>query len=132
VKWLSRILMLLSVATIITHSSIAHHHHEDLTTLAHHDHDSHHNNKSHDHNNSDDNDNQHNFFSFVQLDEDFIPSKYGKLSIEVPVLYLLTPITTLRLSELRVITKTFFGYYREYPPPICISSNLFSRPPPIC
>jgi hypothetical protein len=124
--------MLLAVATIISHNTIAHHHHEEIKPFVHHDHETHHDNHSHDYDSPDDNVNGHNVFSFAQLDEDFLPAKYGKLSIELPVIYLLTPVITFELIKLHVSTKTLFGYYREYPPPVWSSHNLFSRPPPVC
>ena len=83
----------MAVATIICHISRAHHH-EQIKSFIHHDHESHHDDHSHDYDSSDDNVNDHNVFSFLQLDEDFLPSKYGKLSIELPVIYLLTPFIT--------------------------------------
>jgi hypothetical protein len=124
--------MLVAVATIISHNSIAHHHHEDMKPFVQHDLQHHHDNTSHDHDNHNEGDSQHNIFSFAQLDEDYLPTKYQKVSIEVPILYLLTPLITFKLHQLHENTKTHFGYYREFPPPAWSSSNHFSRPPPAC
>lgn len=131
-KWLYKILMLVAVATIVGHGSMPHHHHLNIQAVAHHhehlenlglepDH-HHHNQGKEDH---------HNIFSFAQLDEDFVHSQFSKTNIDLPVLYLLTPIITFHLQEIKQQSKTQFGCYREFPPPGKFISSLFSRPPPL-
>ncbi len=124
--------MLVAVATIVGHTTLPHHHHELIEALAHHN--DHHEDEStdtdhHDHeqNKKDD----HNIFSFAQLDEDFVPSQFSKVSLDLPILYLLTPVLTYRFKQLNENSKNHFVCYREFPPPGSYSSNLFSRPPPV-
>jgi hypothetical protein len=123
--------MLVAVATIVGHSSMPHHHHVDIQALAHHD--DHHKDKgkdTHHHDHEQKEKDHHNIFSFAQLDEDFLPSQFSKANIDLPILYLLTPVISFQLNKLKEQSKTHFGYYREFPPPDNYSSNLFSRPPP--
>jgi hypothetical protein len=125
--------MLVAVVTILGHSSMPHHHHDIIEALAHHHH-------HHDENDTDpghhvqeqQTEDHHNIFSFAQLDEDFLPSQFSKAGIDLPILYLLTAVITYQFSKWGEQSKTHFGYYREFPPPIDYSSNLFSRPPPAC
>jgi hypothetical protein len=111
------------------HNSVVHHHHDDIVTIGHdneahaHDVDSHEQENRHDA--------PHNMFSYAQLDEDYLPAKFHKLTIELPVLYLPTRIVTITIHTAEQ-SKTLFGYYREFPPPLWLSSNHFSRPPPGC
>jgi hypothetical protein len=123
--------MLVAVAKIVGHNSLPHHHHINMPALAHHD--DHHEDEgtaTDHHYHEQDNEDHHNIFSFAQLDEDFLPSQFSKANIDLPILYLLTPVITFQLQQLKEQSKTHFGYYREFPPPDKYSSNLFSRPPP--
>jgi hypothetical protein len=125
--------MLLSVAMIISHNSIAHHHHnENMQPFVQHDLQHHHDNSTHDHEHNEESDSQHNIFSFAQLDEDYLPSQFGKISLDLPVLYLITPAITLKLDRLKECSKIYFAFREEISPPHHYSSNLFSRPPPGC
>ena len=72
------------------------------------------------------------FFSFAQLDDCFLPSQFSKVSIDLPVLFLLTPTIRFQLNQLAERSKVQVGYYKEFPPPIDYLSHLFSRPPPTC
>jgi hypothetical protein len=123
--------MLVAVATIVWHSSMPHHHHEEIKKLAHQD--DHHEDEStdtHHHDHEQREEDHHNIFSFAQLDEDFLPSQFSKASIDLPLLYVLTPVITFELNKLKEKSKNDFGYYREFPPPDSYPSHLFSRPPP--
>jgi hypothetical protein len=124
--------MLVAVATIIGHHSMPHHHHEHIQLLAHHD--DHHVEEGTDIDHYDQEqsqDDHHNIFSFFQLDEDFLPTQFSKVNIDLPLLYLLTPSITFHFKQLKENSKTHFGFYREFPPPPKDHSpNLFSRPPP--
>ncbi len=121
--------MLVAVATIVGHNTLPHHHHIDIQSLAHHDCES---TDTDHHDQEQGKEDHHNIFSFAQLDDGFLPSQFSKVSIDLPVLYLQTPVITCHLAKLKENSKTHFGYYREFPPPGHYSSNLFSRPPPAC
>lgn len=129
-KWLQKILLFISVATIIGHSSLPHHHHEVIATVAHHHHHDEKETGKHQHNDDDSKDEEHNIFSFAQLDEDFFPVKIHHISIELPIVYLLTPVITYHDHLFREKSKTHFGCYKEYPPPGNYRSHLPSRGPP--
>jgi hypothetical protein len=129
IQRLFQLLMLVAVATIMGHNSLPHHHHTGKPPAAHHhDHHDHHENSGHHHHHEHNED--HNIFSFAQLDDEFRPSQFSKVNIDLPFLYLLTPVLTFHLHQVKTKTKTNFGYYREFPPPNFITSHLFSRPPP--
>lgn len=115
---LYKILFFVAVVTIVGHSNLPHLHYEDLHAIGQHHHD-------------DDDGGHHNIFSFAQLDDDFVLTKYQKLSVDLPVFYLLTPLLDYHFSQITENSKTYFNYYREFPPPgNNYLSNLFSRPPP--
>jgi hypothetical protein len=129
---LGKILMMVAVATIIGHNTLPHHHHMGMQYLIHQDDDHVHNSTSHDHYEHEENsESDHNIFSFAQLDDCFLP-QFSKVSIDLPVLFLLTPIIRFELNQLAERSKIHFGYYREFPPPVDYLSHLFSRPPPTC
>jgi hypothetical protein len=133
-KLLGKILMMVAVATIIGHNTLPHHHHMGIQYLMHQD-ENHVHKKStdidhHDHEKNSEGD--HNIFSFAQLDDCFLPSQFSKVSIDLPILFLLTPIIRFQLDWLVESSKIHFGYYKEFPPPIDYLSHLFSRPPPTC
>jgi hypothetical protein len=120
--------MLVAVATIVGHSSMPHHHYIVIQTLDQHDEEG---ANPHHHEQEQDIKDHHSIFSFAQLDEDFLPSQFSKVGIDLPILYLLTPVITYHFNKSKERSKTHFGYYREFPPPDHYSSNLFSRPPPV-
>jgi hypothetical protein len=126
-RWLHKTLMLVAVATIIGHNCMPHHHHDEIPHLSHHDEEE----KMNDHDHERNTENHHNIFSFVQLDEDFIPAKFQIVGFELPVLYLLTPEISYQLKLITSTTKAF-NYYREYPPPENYFHDLPSRAPPAC
>jgi hypothetical protein len=129
--WMYKILMLVAVATVIGHNSMPHYHHEMIEALAHLDDDHH---APHQHTNShadeQDNTNDHSIFSFAQLDDDFLPSKFSKINFELPILYVLTPAITYHFNRCNEQSKTHFGYYVEFPPPLPYSSGDLRRGPP--
>jgi hypothetical protein len=132
-KWLYKMLMLIAVATVIGHNTIPHHHdeftHEAFTH--HHDHhgDESRETTSHDHHHEGKNHDNHNIFSFAQLDKDFVNS-HGKICVDLPIFYLLAPVLTYHVNGLKLSSKNLYAFYKEFPPPGNFSSNLFSRPPP--
>jgi hypothetical protein len=124
--------MFVAVATIIGHSSLPHLHHEVSEAIAHFNHHDEEQGSESDHYDHDqDTEDHHNIFSFAQLDDNYVPGKFQNTSIELPILYLLTPVITYQLNQLKENSKPLLSYYREFPPPGDYSSNLFSRPPPI-
>jgi hypothetical protein len=121
--------MLVAVATVIGHASFPHHHHIEIQSSKQHNHHHHHDQKHHEHDH--DSSDPHNIFSFSQLDKDFLPKQFGKIIIDLPVIYLLTPFFTYHIDSFKANSKIHFGYYREYPPPDNFLPDLFSRPPPV-
>jgi hypothetical protein len=132
-KWLQKILLFIAVATIVGHSSLPHQHHADIEMVAYHDHhEKEQGTGSSYHDDDDSKDEEHSIFSFAQLDENFVPVKFQDMSIELPIIYLLSPLITYRYNLFREKSKTRFGSYKEYPPPGNCLSKLPSRgPPPI-
>ncbi len=125
--------MFIAVATIIGHSSLPHHHHEEIEAVTHHDHhDEEQRTESSHHGDDENTEDEHSIFSFAQLDENFVPVKFQDVSIEIPIVYLLTPAIIYHYNLFREKSKTHFGCYKEYPPPGNYLSKLFSRPPPAC
>lgn len=125
--------MMVAVATIIGHNTLPHHHHMGMQYLIHQDEDHVQKNTGHDHHDHEENsEGDHNIFSFAQLDDCFLPSQFSKTSIDLPVLFLLAPVIRFQLNQLAERSKIYFGYYREFPPPVDYLSHLFSRPPPTC
>ena len=121
--------MLVAVATVIGHASFPHHHHNEIQASKQHNH--HHNHDTNHHEHGHESNDSHNIFSFSQLDKDFLPTQFGNIIIDVPVVYLLTPFITYNIISIKQNTKSHFGYYREYPPPDNFLPDLFSRPPPV-
>jgi hypothetical protein len=125
-----KVVVLLAVVTIVGHSFVPHQHHQE-TNARHHDvYHSEHAKKVHHGDHEHSTQDHHGIFSFAQLDENFLP-KFGKITFDISIIYLLIPTLTVQLDKLNEKTKTHFGYYREYPPPDNYSFNLFSRPPPV-
>jgi hypothetical protein len=129
VRWINKLLMLVAVATIVGHNTLPHHHHVEIEPATHHH--EHGSTKPHHHHDQQKDESHHNIFSFAQLGEDFVPTKFQEVKFDLPILYLLTPVITIHFSRLRKQSKTHFGYYQEFPPPDSYSSHLFSRPPPV-
>jgi hypothetical protein len=132
-RWWQIVALFVAVATIIGHSFIPHHHNDGIKDITHHLH----NDEDHDAQANYQDDEQgkqdhHNLFSFAQLDEDFVPVKFNKVSFDLPILYLLTPVISHHISQIEEPSKNNFGYYREFPPPHNYIPQLFSRPPPAC
>jgi hypothetical protein len=113
------------------HSIFPHHHHEEKFVNS----DQHHHEgvTPGNHHHADDTmpESKNNLFSFAELDEKFVPAKWQDLNINLPVLYLLTPLITYQLNLFRINSKNKFGYYKEYPPPCNLLTDLPSRAPPL-
>ncbi len=116
-KCLQKILLFIAVITVAGHSIIPHFHHEAEQAVEKH----HHDDKEDDH---------HGIFSFAQLDENFVPAKLQISGLELPVIYLATPIISYHLEIIAGNSKIHFGYYREFPPPDSYLSKLPARAPP--
>ena len=129
-KWLQKILLFISVITVLGHNILPHHHHEEIQELIQHHHTGEQEQPQHHHHHNESEDDEHGIFSFVQLDENFVPAKGQDINIELPFLYLATPVITYQYNLLKANSKNFFGYYKEFPPPDNHLSNLPSRGPP--
>src|SRR5215213_8823434 len=116
-KCLHKIVMLVAVATIIGHSTMPHNHHAEIQLLANYDHHDDEGAEVDHHDGGQSKEDDHNIFSFAQLDEDFLPSQFSKVNIDLAILYLPTPIISYQRDQLQEQSKTHFGYYREFPPP---------------
>lgn len=130
-QWFQKILLFIAVATVVGHSTLPHYHHEQIETVAHHKH--HHDEQgkgTHTHGQDENKEEEHSLFSFAHLDEDYVPGKLQNISIELPILYVLTAFITYQHNLLRERSKTHFGYYKEYPPPGNYLSQLPTRGPP--
>jgi hypothetical protein len=129
-NWFQRILLFIAVATIIGHNTLPHDHHEQIDSVAHHQHEKEPGTGAHHHHHNEDTDDEHSVFSFAQLDESFVPVKFQDISIELPIVYLFTPLITYHCLLFREKSKTHYGFYKEYPPPGNYLSHLPSRGPP--
>ena len=129
-KLAQKILLGISVITVLMHGIIPHFHYEVKHQITHHHSHHEHEKESNHHDHQENKDNHHSLFSFAQLDESFIPSKWQYLSVELPLLYLVTPVITYQYNPIKEKSKTYFGFYKEFPPPGNFLSTLPSRGPP--
>jgi hypothetical protein len=133
IRVLNRILLMIAVITVIGHSILPHVHHSDQQVALHTDHkhsvDS---KKSHHHHESeDDSENKHSLFSFVQLDDSFIPSGKGTIVKQVSEIASLIPvILTFSIESIVAEPRVHVNKYSQYPPPDPYLSLLPSRGPP--
>lgn len=127
-----KILLLLAVVTVIAHGILPHIHLDDIVAMV--DHHHHHQTSTeggnHQHDAGGPQSDHHNLFSFAQLDEDFIPSKYYYKKFELRTQYLSPVALTSLLDTFPGYTKKVFGRYKEYPPPGNYFYELPSRAPP--
>jgi hypothetical protein len=121
--------MVLAVTTIVTHSAMPHQHFDFMDVFSHHAEHHDEDDSNPNHQEEEQNGDQHNIFSFAQLDEDYLPQPY-KISIDLPVLYVLAPVISNEIKISAELIKNHYGHYREFPPPDDVLSILFSRPPP--
>ncbi len=117
-KCLQKILLFIAVITVAGHSIIPHYHHETEQAVEQHHHD-------------DEEDDHHSIFSFAQLDENFVPAKSQVAGLELPVIYLITPVISYHLEIIANNSTRQFGFYRAFYPPGNYRSNLPSRAPPV-
>ncbi len=129
---MQKILLLVAVITVTAHSTFPHVHLDKIMAFVE---DQHHDEHAagkyhHDHADNSKGD-QHNLFSFVQLDDDFIPATGQAKNFEIPSEFLTALIDTYLSNNFPANIKTDFGWYKEYPPPdySCYISSL--RGPPI-
>ena len=130
-KGLQKILMLFAVITVIGHSILPHFHHDEIPVVIkqyHHDEQP----AGYHPHDEDDNtqDNQHRLFSFVQLDENFVPVKKENKIFEQTYTYLPVLNGTYLSDNFPVNTKTHFGCYKEFPPPEKYFPSSSHRGPP--
>ena len=126
-KVLHKILLLVAVVTVISHSIVPHLHHNELTgehqelsNIRHH----------HEHEHESKN-NDHEVFSFAQLDDNYVPAKGLSKTFASPV-EITTLLHTIVFSANSYLnTKTKFAWYKEYPPPDNPISSLSFRGPPV-
>jgi hypothetical protein len=130
-RWINKILLFIAVLTVVGHNTLPHIHHDIIDAIAFHNHHDGEESNDHDHHEQK-KENNHSIFSFAQLDDEFVPKQYNKICIDLPALYLLVPIITDKFEAVKEISKNYFGYYREFPPPGKYLFNRFSRPPPSC
>jgi hypothetical protein len=87
--------------------------------------------ESHHHHQEPEDKNQHRLFSFVQLDDSFIPSGKGTILKQVTELSCLLPvILSFPLGKINAEPRIYFSRYSQYPPPDPYLSLLPSRGPP--
>lgn len=127
---LQKILLLIAVITVTGHDILPHLHHDEPAIIV----NQHQNEEQqpagkHHHDDDKNKNNHHGIFSFVQLDENFIPANGQAKTFELPVMYMPVLITFLS-NNFSASAKTHYGWYREYPPPddYCYISSL--RGPP--
>jgi hypothetical protein len=129
-KVLQKIVLLIAVITVTGHTVFPHFHHEDKSQAGHHHHDENFTAAHHHDDDADDNGNQHNLFSFAQIDETFIPGKAVLKNFELPFTYLPALVVSILSDNFPVNTITKYGWYKEFPPPGYSFSHLPSRAPP--
>lgn len=128
---LQTILLLIAVATVIGHGILPHIHYDETPAITNqHHHDEEQPAGKHHHHDDKNKDDQHNIFSFAQLDENFIPTKGQARTFELPVEYLHV-IIEFRSSKFSATTKIHYGWYREYPPPDNYYHITSLRGPPV-
>lgn len=129
---MGKILMMIAVFIIAGHSIMPHHHYFEDQTTTHHIEHNHHNDshgQAHDHQKNHEDDHQ-SVFSYLHLDEDFLPNQLNPIKIVHPLGELI-----IQDHESWVYVETRLlevpkSYYHEFPPPKIIFSSIFSRPPP--
>jgi len=114
--------MMIAIAISLGHNFMPHHHGHNSEISDYHE--EHHEESGHDND-------HHKIFSFVQLDENFLPSHSGNVDIDLPIVYLMAPLINYPLRQLEQQSKTHFGYYREHPPPAIYRCDLPLRAPPV-
>ncbi len=110
-----KIVVLLALLVVMGHSILPHHHEEHAAIEHHHD-----------------NDPDHNVFSFIQLDEAFIPSKTGCSANYDSH----SPIFISQLNEFNFTLTSFnkkpdYSFEKEFPPPRDYFNILSFRGPPV-
>lgn len=130
-KVLQKMVLLVAVFTVVSHSILPHDHHEELTVIDH----QHHDNTEpradhHRHNDGNSHKDNHGIFSFTQMDENFVPAKVGNKKFELPVTNLPALVDNWHLENGNTNLQIAFGWYNEYPPPDDYHFNLSSRAPP--
>jgi len=131
---LGRIFMMIAVFIIAGHNMMPHHHYfEDQVAshqIAHHHHE-----HAHGHGHDQDRDqnqksDHQSFFSYLQLDEDFLPAQFKHVKIPFSLSGVITPNLELKIIIDVRSFDTPKSCYHKFPPPEIYYSKLFSRPPP--
>lgn len=128
-KVVQKILLLVAVLTVIAHSTLAHHHHDEIPLVIeqHHDEEQKPAGVTH---YADEKDDHHGIFSFAQLDENFIPVNSQSNCFELSLTYLSAVLVTYLSNDFPVISKTYFGCHKVFPPPDKYFPSSSHRGPP--
>ncbi|OYZ02126.1 MAG: hypothetical protein B7Y37_03195 [Sphingobacteriia bacterium 28-36-52] len=130
-KVLQKILLLITVVTVVGHSILPHIHHDEVPAITQqHQHDEEQATGKYLHDDNNAKDNQHGLFSFAQLDENFVPVNSQNNSFELPLIYLSALVDIYVSHTFPVITKTHFSCYKVFPPPEKFFSSSSHRGPP--
>ena len=119
-RGLKAIFLLTLFSFVLAHAAIPHHHHVEPPAKEHH----HHHDADHDHDS--DGEDDHNVFTFSQIDEIFLSGK--QLSIPIVIAFSPTPSFTLVVSE-EDVTIEYFEKDIHRPPLIRIPQQTFRGPP---
>jgi hypothetical protein len=120
-QWLQKILVILAWTLVLGHNVFPHHHHDEDLVIEHHEHDDH-----------DDDDQDHNIFTFGQLDDVFIP---GKIEAKVfndyiPALFIHF-VKEFSLALTVFCKKSEYNFKYEFPPPSTYHHTHSLRGPPV-
>ena len=124
IKWLRKILVSLTVFTVLGHGMIAHQHPEDIAVISHHD----------DHVDDDHDTNQHqenNPFSFKFLDHLYTPPGSVFYSWDSEGIYFLLSENGYSVETPENILPWQFFIKNEHPPPVQFHYSLSLRGPPV-
>ncbi|HCL06537.1 MAG TPA: hypothetical protein DHW64_11500 [Chitinophagaceae bacterium] len=133
IKMLNRILLMIAVITVIGHSILPHVHHSDQQVSVHadHEHSEDPKEKHHHHESGDDSENEHSLFSFVQLDDSFIPSGKGTNVKQVSEITFYIPVAlTFSIESVVAESRVHVSRYSQHTPPDPYLLLLPSRGPP--
>jgi hypothetical protein len=126
--------MLFAIFIIAGHGIMPHNHYFENQFITHrftHDHHKHSHGHAHNHYLEKHQEDDHrSVFSYLQLDEDFLPTQINPLKITSPFSEFVIVHWELAVNLDTRLIEVPKPYYRKYPPPKIIYSSIFSRPPP--
>jgi hypothetical protein len=123
--------LLFSVIIITAHSILPHIHHlgngEFIQhALSHHDDDYDHDHENH---SSENNWGKHNAFSFIQIDDNFVPSSVYCWNVDINYALIPETIKNVEITNL-FVSEIKYRWYYEFPPPKgCFRTPSFRGPP---